>query len=161
MVDENSVAQQAPAAAEQVVLRERSRALLERLVETYPLAFFGAAERKIKPLKRNIHKELSPVVREWGFEVRVLKYALGGYTRQLRYQQALLDEARRIDLLGQPVEEVSATHRQLAQDRIQQILASRRSKRATRPRKPKKPAVEITEQAVATLQQKLSRKAVL
>ncbi|MCP5420696.1 MAG: hypothetical protein H6970_14475 [Gammaproteobacteria bacterium] len=159
MVDDN--APRSPVADTRTLLRERSRELLERLIDVYPVAFFRPSERKIKPLKRNIHKELSPIVRAWGYEVRVLKYTLGGYTRQLRYQQALLNETQRIDLQGQPVEEISETHKQLAREKVQAILAKRRPRQETRPRRDKKPVVTITEQAVANLQQKLSRKAAL
>lgn len=145
-------------------LRERSQALLERLVQTYPATFFPPDERRIKPLKLRIHKDLAPVVKEWGFETAVLRYTLAGYTRRLRYQMALLKVPQRVDLQGEPAGEISAEHRQIAQERVALLREKRRSNppRPGRPTKRQPPKPDgISPEAVAALQKKLSRKATL
>ncbi|MEE4377252.1 MAG: ProQ/FinO family protein [Candidatus Competibacteraceae bacterium] len=151
-----------PTAADHTQLREQARALLVRLTETYPTVFFSPSERQIKPLKRRIHKDLIGIVKEWGYDLKVLKYALGNYTRQLRYQQALLYNKQRIDLQGELGESVSEAHKQLAREQVQQITAKRRQRRDPRPGKTRQPDRKtVSEQKVADLQQKLSRKATL
>jgi len=149
-------------ADKQTQLREQARALLARLTETYPTVFFAPGERQIKPLKRRIHKDLSGIVKDWGYDLKVLKYALGNYTRQLRYQQALLHNEQRIDLQGEPAESVNEAHKQLAREQVQQINAKRRQRRDPRSGKTRQPdRTAVSEQKVADLQHKLSRKATL
>ncbi|NJN48028.1 MAG: hypothetical protein HC808_17870 [Candidatus Competibacteraceae bacterium] len=160
--------EQAPAesatstADEQTRLREQARSLLARLAETYPTVFFAPSERRIQPLKRRIHKDLLGIVKDWGYDLKVLKYALGSYTRQLRYQQALLNNEKRIDLRGELGEVVSEAHKQLAREKVQTINAKRQQRSGSRPGKTRHPDKKsVSEQKIADLQQKLSRKAAL
>ena len=55
--------------------REQSRQLLGRLVEAYPKAFFSQSARQVHPLKLGIHKDLQPVIKDWGYEPLALKLA--------------------------------------------------------------------------------------
>lgn len=154
--------------------KEQALALLERLVETYPTAFRPFGEREIRPLKLGIHKDLMPAIREWGFSAAALKYAMGMYTRQLRYQFALLKSDGRIDLQGEAAGEISEAHRQTARAKVDLITAKRKQSRESRspndqpkgrpkggrrPQKPRPAVPEVNENAVAALQQKLNRKA--
>jgi sRNA-binding protein len=139
---------------------------MDRLVQTYPGVFFPFNERQVKPLKLGIHKDLAPVIKEWGYEVIVLKYALGGYTRQLRYQMALLKSGHRINLQAEPAGEITEAHRQTAQDKVALIKEKRKQTRsmqepqASEPRpKATKPAKAVNAKAIAALQKRLSKKA--
>jgi len=111
-------------------LREQSSALLDRLVETYPAAFFPFTTRQVKPLKIGIHKDLEANIREWGFSPAVLKIALSRYTRARRYQVAILKEPQRFDLQGQEAGEVSDENRQIAQTRIDELNEKRKQQQA-------------------------------
>lgn len=115
---------------EESSLREQSSALLDRLVETYPAAFFPFTTRQVKPLKIGIHKDLEPSLREWGYSPAVLKIALSRYTRARRYQVALLKEPKRLDLQGQEAGEVSDENRQIAQTRIDEFNEKRKQQQA-------------------------------
>lgn len=115
--------------------REQSRQLLGRLVETYPKAFFSQSARQVHPLKLGIHKDLQPVIKDWGYEPLALKLALAAYIRQLRYQIAITKEAHRVDLAGEPAGEISAEHRQKALEQVEAIRATRKPKPA-RPARP-------------------------
>ena len=149
------------------ILPEHAKALLERLIQAYPAAFFPFSERQVKPLKIGIYKDLMPVIKEWGYQTTVLKYVLRNYTRPLRYQSALLKAPHRIDLQGDPAGEISPDHRQIAQEKANLIKEKRKQnqsgpqagpKRRHRPREADtEPRVDATKLAV--LQQKLSTKA--
>lgn len=118
--------------------RERAKVLLERLMEAYPLAFRPPGDRSLKPLKLHIHKDLLSVVKDWGFDVPAMKYALGMYTRQLRYQIALLDNPQRVDLQGQPAGEVSEAHRERAREKVELIREKRKQGQEARGETPGK-----------------------
>jgi len=154
-----------PSSHEQPNLREQSKALLERLIETYPIAFLPLGKSHVQPLKLGIHKELVPIIKEWGYEVAVLRYTLGGYTRQLRYQMALLKNSHRIDLQGEPAGEISEVHRQTAQEKVSLIQEKRRRNRVAastqiRQRRPQPAAAAngVSEEALVALQKKLTGK---
>ncbi len=115
-----------PDSKAQTVAPEHAKALLERLIQAYPAAFFPFSERQVKPLKIGIYKDLMPVIKEWGYQVTVLKYVLRNYTRPLRYQLALLQAPHRIDLQGEPAGEVSPDHRQIAQEKANLIKEKRK-----------------------------------
>ncbi len=119
--------------------RERARALLERLSETFPDAFRPPGDRSLKPLKLHIHKDLLPAIKDWGFDAVAMKYALGMYTRQLRYQIALLGNAQRIDLQGQPAGEVSEAHREKAREQVELIREKRKKSQEARGETSSKP----------------------
>lgn len=149
------------------VAPEHARALLERLIQAYPAAFFPFSERRVKPLKIGIYKDLMPVITEWGYQAMVLKYVLRNYTRPLRYQLALLKAPHRVDLQGEPAGEISSEHRQIAQEKANLIKEKRKQNppppKATpgRPRRPSEPGAErrVNDDKLAALQQKLSTKA--
>lgn len=163
-----------PASHPRHAVKERAKSLMDQLVKTYPEVFFPFTERRVKPLKLGIHKDLAPVIKEWGYEVIVLKYALGGYTRQLRYQVALLKNSYRIDLQAEPAGEISDAHRQTAQEKIALIKERRKQNHLLqkpqstiqkphtgKPRlKATKPTKAVNAKAIAALQKRLSKKAV-
>lgn len=115
---------------DEVSLKEQSTALLNRLTETFPAAFFPFTARQVKPLKIGIHKDLEPTLKEWGYPPAALKIALSRYTRARRYQVALLKEAQRVDLNGQEAGEVSDENRQIAQTRIDELNEKRKQQQA-------------------------------
>jgi sRNA-binding protein len=140
-------------------LREQANGLLERLIEVYPAAFFPVSERQIRPLKLGIHKDLTQIVKDWGYDRVVLRYTLGGYTRRLRYQLALLNSPHRVDLAGNAAGEITAEHRQIAQDKVALIREKRKQQSrqaatsdpavpseppAAEPAKPPEPTVSTT-----------------
>ncbi|MDX1655801.1 MAG: ProQ/FinO family protein [Candidatus Competibacteraceae bacterium] len=110
---------------------EKAKELLERLTQAYPAAFRPLGER-ISPLKLGVHKELAPVVQQWGYDQQVLKCAMSLYTRHLRYQTALAKAAHRIDLNGEAAEEISEEHREKAREQVNVIQEKRRQSRKTR-----------------------------
>lgn len=120
--------------------REQSRQLLGRLVETYPKAFFPLSARQVHPLKLGIHKDLQPVIKDWGYEPLALKLALAAYIRQLRYQISITKEAQRVDLTGAPAGEISDEHRQKAQEQVETIRATRKARQPAGAGKPARPA---------------------
>lgn len=108
--------------------REQSRTLLKQLIDAYPAAFFPFSERRIRPLKIGIHKDLRPVIKVWGYDQAALKIALSAYTRSLRYQYALLKEPHRVDLQGESAGDITDENRQIAQEQIK-VLQERREQR--------------------------------
>lgn len=149
--------QSAPEAAAEAVAdagkpraREQSRQLLGRLVETYPKAFLPLSARQVHPLKLGIHKDLQPVIKEWGYEPLALKLALAAYIRQLRYQIAITKEATRVDLDGAPAGEISDEHRQKAQEQVETIRATRKARQPAADAKPaRSPAAAETGESAA------------
>ena len=158
-----------PAASSQPsILPEQARALLERLIQAYPAAFFPFSERRVHPLKIGIYQDLLPIIKAWGYETAVLKYTLRNYTRPLRYQLALLKAPCRINLQVEPAGEISTEHRQIAQEKVNLIKEKRQQNQATQPQQPAvqqrpakaaKPEGGLSEKMLTTLQQKLSTKA--
>ena len=156
-----------PAATAPAIAPEHAKALLERLIQAYPAAFFPFSERQVKPLKIGIYKDLIPVIKEWGYQTTVLKYVLRNYTRPLRYQLALLKAPHRIDLQGEPAGEITPAHRQIAQEKANLIKEKRKQNQASPPGGPKRryrpPEADIEPRVdaikLAALQQKLSTKA--
>ena len=150
-----------------IVAPEHAKALLKRLIEAYPAAFFPFSERQVKPLKIGIYKDLMPVIKEWGYQAAALKYVLRNYTRPLRYQLALLKAPHRIDLQGEPAGEITPDHRQIAQEKANLIKEKRKQQqpdsRASpgRPRRSREPSAElrVNDAKLIALQQKLSTKA--
>ncbi|HXH02013.1 MAG TPA: ProQ/FinO family protein [Candidatus Competibacteraceae bacterium] len=110
-------------------LREQAKALLVRLTETYPAAFPPPGQREVAPLMVGIHKQLAPLVQDWGFDRLALRYALGLHTRQLRYQLGLVNGPHRVDLAGQPAGEISAENRELARQKVAEIQERRKQLR--------------------------------
>ena len=148
------------ASASQPPLKAQSQALLKQLMEVYPAAFIPFSERIVKPLKLGIHKDLKPIVMEWGFEPAALKIALSLYTRALRYQVALLKESHRVDLKGEPAGDISDANRETARAQIKVI----KEKRKQQPAKAHKPRASshkaapprVSADALAALQKKFA-----
>lgn len=113
-------------------LREQARDLLARLTESYPEAFPPSGRREVRPLMVGIHKDLLPVVVQWGFDRSTLRLALTLHTRQLRYQQGIVNCAMRVDLSGADAGEVTEENRAIAQQRIEEIRIRREAARASR-----------------------------
>jgi len=144
--------------------REQAKSLLQRLTEAYPQVFFAADARQVKALKIGIHKDLKPVVKDWGFEAAALRIALSMYTHALRYQFALLKEPHRIDLQGESAGEISEENRRLAQEKIKTIKEKRRQRPPAeaaaaerRPRKPKATRPQVSQASLLELQRKFNR----
>ncbi len=110
-----------------------SQALLKKLAEAYPAIFPLPKDGRPVALAIGIHKQLIPVVTEWGFSAVNLRSALAWYTKQLRYQQAVLHASHRINLDGSEAEAIDDAHKALAKenvDKIQAYLAKKNPERA-------------------------------
>ena len=131
---------------------ETSQQLLQKLSEEYPTIFPQPKDGRPVALAIGIHKQLIPVVTEWGFSAVNLRSALSWYTKQLRYQQAVVHAPHRTNLDGTEAEIIDDEHRNLAKENVEKIQAiltkknperakRRAEKRADAPknRKPKAP----------------------
>lgn len=131
---------------------ETSQQLLQKLSEEYPTIFPQPKDGRPVALAIGIHKQLIPVVTEWGFSAVNLRSALSWYTKQLRYQQAVVHAPHRTNLDGTEAEIIDDEHRNLAKENVEKIQAiltkknperakRRTEKRADAPknRKPKAP----------------------
>lgn len=131
---------------------ETSQQLLQKLSEEYPTIFPQPKDGRPVALAIGIHKQLIPVVTEWGFSAVNLRSALSWYTKQLRYQQAIVHAPHRTNLDGTEAEIIDDEHRNLAKENVEKIQAiltkknperakRRTEKRADAPknRKPKAP----------------------
>jgi len=131
---------------------ETSQQLLQKLSEEYPTIFPQPKDGRPVALAIGIHKQLIPVVTEWGFSAVNLRSALSWYTKQLRYQQAVFHAPHRTNLDGTEAEIIDDEHRNLAKENVEKIQAiltkknperakRRTEKRADAPknRKPKAP----------------------
>lgn len=127
-----------------------SQELLKKLAEAYPTIFPQPKDGRPVALAIGIHKQLIPVVTEWGFSAVNLRSALAWYTKQLRYQQAVLHASHRTNLDGSEAEVIDDTHRALAQENVNKIQAylekknperakKRAEKRKPAPKGPRKP----------------------
>ncbi len=114
---------------------ETSQQLLQKLSEEYPTIFPQPKDGRPVALAIGIHKQLIPVVTEWGFSAVNLRSALSWYTKQLRYQQAVVHAPHRTNLDGTEAEVIDDEHRNLAKEnveKIQSILAKKNPERAKR-----------------------------
>ena len=131
---------------------ETSQQLLQKLSEEYPTIFPQPKDGRPVALAIGIHKQLITVVTEWGFSAVNLRSALSWYTKQLRYQQAVVHAPHRTNLDGTEAEVIDDEHRNLAKENVEKIQAiltkknperakRRTEKRADTPknRKPKAP----------------------
>jgi ProP effector len=99
---------------------QNARALLKNLQESFPV--FGDCA----PLAIGIDKEL--LTRRPDIDRKTLRIALGMHTNSLRYLKTMEKATRRLDLDGQPGDEVSEEHRKHAT----QVLRERFKKDAER-----------------------------
>lgn len=159
---------------------EISQQLLQKLAEEFPTIFPKPKDGRPVALAIGIHKQLIPVVTEWGFSAVNLRSALSWYTKQLRYQQAVVHAPHRTNLDGTEAEIIDDEHRTLAREnveKIQSILekknperakkrAEKRTETATKSRKPKAPrannaaspkkaAEKVVEKETQSLDQKM------
>lgn len=114
---------------------ETSQQLLQKLSEEYPAIFPQPKDGRPVALAIGIHKQLIPVVTGWGFSAVNLRSALSWYTKQLRYQQAVVHAPHRTNLDGTEAEAIDDEHRNLAKEnveKIQSILAKKNPERAKR-----------------------------
>lgn len=119
---------------------EESRALLAKLSEEYPDIFPHPKDGRPVVLAIGLHKELVPIVQEWGFSGATLRSGLAWYTKQLRYQRALVHAKYRTNLDGSQAEEILDEHREVAKaaiEKIEQWLAKNRPE-ALKREEPKK-----------------------
>lgn len=144
MSNENNTQLEAPSTQEETNLTpqearqkriETSQQLLQKLSEEYPTIFPQPKDGRPVALAIGIHKQLIPVVTEWGFSAVNLRSALSWYTKQLRYQQAVVHAPHRTNLDGTDAEIIDDEHRNLAKEnveKIQSILAKKNPERAKR-----------------------------
>lgn len=97
--------------------------LLARLSAEYPAIFPKAGQGRAVPLAIGMHKVLQPIVAEWGFNSMTLRAAMFNYTRQLRYQNALVFASHRLNLNGTQAEEITEEQKEAARAEIAKIEA--------------------------------------
>ncbi len=112
-----------------------SQALLKKLAEVYPTIFPQPKDGRPVALAIGIHKQLIPIITEWGFSSVNLRSALAWYTKQLRYQHAILHASHRTNLDGSQAEEIEDAHRLLAKENIAKIEAYLTKKNPERAKK--------------------------
>lgn len=162
MSNENNIQLEASAPQEEVHLSpqearqkriEISQQLLQKLSEEFPNIFPKPKDGRPVALAIGIHKQLIPIVTEWGFSAVNLRSALAWYTKQLRYQQAVVHAPHRTNLDGTEAEAIDDEHRTLAKENVEKIQAllakknperakkraEKQAQKAPRNRKPKAP----------------------
>lgn len=115
--------------------QQAANELLARLTVEYPNVFPKAGQGRAVPLAIGLHKILQPIVVEWGFNAMILRAAMFNYTRQLRYQNALLYATHRLNLDGTQAEEISQEQKDAAKAEIEKIeewLAKNKPEKAQR-----------------------------
>lgn len=116
--------EQAQSKREKIRQRQQSaNELLVRLSVEYPEIFPKAGQGRPVPLAIGLHKLLQPIVAEWGYNSMVLRTAMFNYTRQLRYQNALLFAPFRVNLDGTQAEEVTEEQKEAAKAEVAKIEA--------------------------------------
>ncbi len=98
--------------------RTDAKSLLLKLTETYPDIFPKAGTGRPVALAIGLHKSLLPIVKAWGFDGTVLRSALSWYTKQLRYQRALVNSEFRINLDGTHGEVITPEQKEHARLKI-------------------------------------------
>src|SRR5512143_3337288 len=105
---------------------------LPLLAAAFPHTFF-ADPQQVQPLKINIDRALEAVLPA-GLQPSQLGRFLAWYVNRLAYQQALLEGKGRVDLTGAVVEsEIPMAIREQAQERCQQLQATRQHAKAAHP----------------------------
>ena len=121
-----------------------------RLQKHFPSTFPKNPAPKL-PLKIGIHQDLLAKAKDIGLEEAAITEAVKTWCRGTRYWAAIVEDAPRIDLEGQPAGTVSARDAALARS-----LENRRKARQAKPKaadagvvaaEQKVPAQEVTEQA--------------
>ncbi len=123
---ETNAAAEEPSLSPQEARQKRieiAQQLLKRLAEEYPQIFPLPKDGRPVALAIGIHKQLIPVVTDWGFSAVNLRSALSWYTKQLRYQQAVVHAPHRVNLDGSEAEAIDDEHRELAKQNVEKIQA--------------------------------------
>ncbi|MDX5298413.1 MAG: ProQ/FinO family protein [Gammaproteobacteria bacterium] len=94
----------------------RARKLLQLLYQVFPGAFIAPGKGRCRPLKTGIRNDLEPIILAWGFSSAELRRCLMDYTRHPRYWNAVAVQRTRVDLMGQPADEVSPVHQAQAKE---------------------------------------------
>ena len=132
---------------------EISQELLQKLSVEFPAIFPKPKDGRPVALAIGIHKQLIPIVTEWGYSAVNLRSALSWYTKQLRYQQAVVHAPHRTNLDGTEAEIIDDEHRTLARENVEKIQAillkknperakkraEKRTETTAKPRKPRAP----------------------
>ncbi len=106
---------------------EHIKAALEVLYEHFPKAFIR--EGDARPLKVGILDDLKKEVPNLpGMTTSKLRAAVRMYCTRLRYFYSVREGAKRIDLQGNEVEEVTAEHGTYAKERFEQINEERKKR---------------------------------
>lgn len=101
--------------------RQESMQLANKLSEHYPAIFPKTGLGRPVALAIGLHKELLPIVQSWGHSAVTLRSVLAWYTRQLRYQRALLFSECRVNLDGSQAEPITEEQKSLAKENIEKI----------------------------------------
>ena len=127
---------------------QNARALLKTLQENY------AVFRDYSPLAIGIDKQVLARLSE--VDRKTLRIALGMHTHSLRYLKTMEKATQRLDLDGQPAEEVAETHRSYATE----VLRERFKKDAER-RRAQREAEAIARKAEAAERQRSEKLSLL
>lgn len=117
-----------------LLIKQKRQQLLERLIRDFPNCFSLEDPR---PLKQKIHADIQ---NHFGAEfskrqLKDLRGCLHRYTNSKQYHQSMLVASHRIDLNGNPVEEISQEHREHSKQRLSRFVErdkKRMSKRRLR-----------------------------
>jgi ProP effector len=102
------------------------------LCETFPEAFSSSDP---KPLKMDILKDIFPTLSEdKGISRKSIREVVAFYVKKGTYHRALIQSTHRVNLSGQPVQDIEPAHKTYAQG----ILEARRLKQLERKAKRKK-----------------------
>ena len=127
---------------------QNARALLKTLQENY------AVFRDYSPLAIGIDKQVLTRLSE--VDRKTLRIALGMHTHSLRYLKTMEKATQRLDLDGQPAEEVTDTHRNYATE----VLRERFKKEAER-RRAQREAEALARKAEAAERQRTEKLSLL
>ena len=110
-----------------LLIKQKRQQLLERLLQDFPNCF---SLEDPKPLKQKIHADIQNHFGEElsKHQLKDLRGCLCRYTNSKRYHQSMLVEPNRIDLNGNPVEEISQEHRYHSKKRLGRFVKRDRKK---------------------------------
>lgn len=114
------------------LIKQKRQQLLKRLIQDFPNCF---SLEDPKPLKQKIHADIQ---NHFGEEVskrqfKDLRGCLHRYTNSKQYHQSMLVAPHRIDLNGNPVEEISQEHRDHSKQRLSRFVERDRKKNFKKP----------------------------
>lgn len=106
----------------QTLRRESIQKAISVLCEKFPKTFFAQAE-DIKPLKIGIINDLKDKISELdGFSLSKIRAAVRKYTYSIQYLDAVKEGAKRVDLEGNEVSEVTKEHEEYSQEQKKLVL---------------------------------------